>query len=325
MELSREKITAYLKDVSELETSRFIWREAMNDINQNAKKIFERKKTVNKQFNDLQQKMQAAEYEYSAYTHDIYNKNIENAERSKKFKTISSLTKFSLILVVILSILAGCALGKAMDDLESEIIMYIMVPFLIILWVGTPLLVVSIVFSVKSKRATRQTKVIPKETWIGKRTQDYTDSQQELTSLIEKEAQIKERQTVAFESLKAVEKRLNELYALNLIDEKYRKFQAVHTLYDYFKTGRCLVLEGPGGAIATYEEALDRREAIDLLYDIKGILTDISIKQDFLVYEMKRANNKLQRISNNTYEMKEYQRETNERLAHIDEFIDRYR
>ncbi len=332
MELTREGITEYLKTVSELETDLYVWREAMGEANETAKEVYNEKKSATKEYNTLHNEMENVDACYSRYEsslqyeHDKKESGLKN--RVKNFKKIATIIRVAWVLFSVGFVFLLLLIGLLEEDF-AMIVAGIVIACWFSVSLAIPVFIVSSIFAKKAKNAKAQlycgSEIVPKQTWVQEKNQQYTKAKNNYERVKTKEAQVKERQALTFEGAKAVQEQLEKLYSVGILDERYHKLQAVHTLYDYFKTGRALVLYGPGGAIDMYEKALIDGETLDLLYDIRGLLTDMNRKQDFLYYEMQRANSKLQRIANNTYEMKEYQRETNEKLAHMDEFITRYR
>lgn len=89
---------------------------------------------------------------------------------------------------------------------------------------------------------------------------------------------------------------LDSLYAVGLIHPKYRKLVAVATFYDYFDTGRCSALTGPGGAYDTYEYE-QRMGRIETKLDvIISKLDEIIANQQYIGDLMREANATLYRI-----------------------------
>lgn len=90
---------------------------------------------------------------------------------------------------------------------------------------------------------------------------------------------------------------LNQLYSLDIIHPKYRNFVAISSFYDYFDTGRCVTLTGPGGAYATYEEDLRFRRIENRMDVIISKLDEIIDNQQYLGELMREANSTLNHIA----------------------------
>lgn len=96
---------------------------------------------------------------------------------------------------------------------------------------------------------------------------------------------------------------LQKIYSLGIIHPKYRNFVAVSSFYDYFDTGRCNSLTGPGGAYATYEEDL-RFKRIEMRLDtIISKLDEIIANQFFICDLMQKSNAALSRIERQNNQM----------------------
>lgn len=89
---------------------------------------------------------------------------------------------------------------------------------------------------------------------------------------------------------------LNALYSLGIIHPKYRNLVAVSSFFDYFDTGRCISLTGPGGAYATYEEDLRFQRVEARLDIIISKLDEIIANQQYIGQLMQEANSTLYRI-----------------------------
>lgn len=89
---------------------------------------------------------------------------------------------------------------------------------------------------------------------------------------------------------------LDSLYELGIIHKKYRNLVPIASFYDYFDTGRCFVLKGPGGAYATYEEDLRFQRLETKLDVIITKLDEIIENQRMLADLMRESNDTLMRI-----------------------------
>ena len=105
----------------------------------------------------------------------------------------------------------------------------------------------------------------------------------------------------------------NELYSYNIIFEKYRNIVALSTFYEYLMAGRCETLEGVNGAYNIYENELRLNTIITKLDEIKenqymiySKLVDVETSLGTLNNTMEKAVSSLDRISQNTSDMKGY-------------------
>lgn len=96
-------------------------------------------------------------------------------------------------------------------------------------------------------------------------------------------------------------KALDAVYQVGIIHPKYRNIVAITSFFDYFDTGRCFMLTGPGGAYATYEEDLRFKRIETRLDVVISKLDEIVANQQYMAELMREANTTLSRIeaSNN--------------------------
>ena len=105
------------------------------------------------------------------------------------------------------------------------------------------------IHDIRDKKAQKSIYERDLEKYYARKEEDNIRVNRELAIKRELEKQIRQL-TVAKE---ATEKSLNSLYDIGIIHRKNRHMVAVSSFYDYFDTGRCTSLTGPGGAYDTYE------------------------------------------------------------------------
>ena len=108
---------------------------------------------------------------------------------------------------------------------------------------------------------------------------------------------------------------LDSLYALDIIDPKYRNLVALSSIKDYLLSGRCSNLEGNDGAYELYESQLSQKSIVSKLHAVAGDLSNISSGQPTLYQELSKANATVDRVINEL-------RETNENTGLIAYFED---
>lgn len=87
------------------------------------------------------------------------------------------------------------------------------------------------------------------------------------------------------EEYKEAKRILGEIYALELIPQKYRGLVPTATIYGYLVNGRCTIIRGHGGVYDTYEYDLKLGIIINNLMDINKKL-DIVIQNQNKLYEL---------------------------------------
>lgn len=101
----------------------------------------------------------------------------------------------------------------------------------------------------------------------------------------------------AHELLRNTYQARNELYAANVIFEKYRDLVAVSTFYEYLMSGRCTTLEGAYGAYNLYESEIRANLIISKLADIEKSLKKIEQAQYMVYAQLTEMNNSLNQMS----------------------------
>lgn len=92
------------------------------------------------------------------------------------------------------------------------------------------------------------------------------------------------------------DKILKELYAKDIIFEKYRNMVAMTTIYEYFASGRCSSLTGPDGAYNLFESETRQNVVIRELSSINKNLEQIKSNQYVLYTELKKGNEASEQI-----------------------------
>ena len=108
---------------------------------------------------------------------------------------------------------------------------------------------------------------------------------------------IKEKQSEIFTALQDAKSSLRDIYAVNVLPERYRSFCAAATMLGYLQTGRCTAIQGHGGIYDTYEIDMQNRAIITTLEEIKNISLQIEANQQLLLSEMQQANRTLTNIN----------------------------
>lgn len=100
------------------------------------------------------------------------------------------------------------------------------------------------------------------------------------------------------ESLLGTEDVIKKLYDLDVVFPKYRNLVAMCTFYEYLACGRCEALEGPNGAYNIYEAEQRQNLIIGKLDEISNKLDKVIDNQYYLCSEIKKANQSIDKISN---------------------------
>lgn len=96
---------------------------------------------------------------------------------------------------------------------------------------------------------------------------------------------------------------LSKLYTFDVIFPKYRNLVAISTFYEYFASGRVTELEGPNGAYNLYENELRMNLIINKLDIIITKLDEIKANQYALYNELKDTNQIISGIQSDITEL----------------------
>lgn len=92
----------------------------------------------------------------------------------------------------------------------------------------------------------------------------------------------------------------NKLYSFNVIFGKYRNLVALSSFYEYLMSGRCISLEGPGGAYNIYETEIRANQIISQLSDVVNSLEQIKNNQYMAYSQLHEMNVTLARLESKT-------------------------
>lgn len=103
--------------------------------------------------------------------------------------------------------------------------------------------------------------------------------------------------TAAEELLQKTYAARNELYAYDIVFDKYRNPVALSSFYEYLMSGRCSALEGADGAYNIYESEIRANRVIAQLDAVVSSLEDIKHNQYMMYREMCRTNSLLENLN----------------------------
>lgn len=114
----------------------------------------------------------------------------------------------------------------------------------------------------------------------------------------------------------------NELYAYNIIYEKYRNVIALSTFYEYLTSGRCSSLVGADGAYNIYEGEIRADRIISQLDNVISSLEKIKQNQYMLYSELRSINATLSSMDKTMNKALVSIRNTEEHMKHVSENSD---
>lgn len=299
----------YLKYAVEFERNLYVWENAMQSANARMQQLWERQSACEQTLVSVQQQRERLENRFT-YRQDRETTQA-NRYHSKAKKAFSAVIVILILCAIVAVVLAIAAPGEpAMSILVaiSTIFLgfFMLCPIPLIIGIANYSKYKSTqdsnaaVFSPDSQR--RQM------TLLDDQHQRCVQAQEEIR---EEENYLQGRQDEIFDALQNARKNRNTLYAENVLDERYRSFTAVATMYGYLESGRCTSIKGHGGIYDTYENELRQNLIIRNLQEINARLSEIAANQRILVQEVRQANAVLSKISDDLTDI----RQTNAEIA----------
>lgn len=279
-------MSQYLEYVVEFEKYVWIWTNAMNTANNQLQMLYRKRNSLDNAVSQGINENKALNLRYAAQA------NIRKKD-SKKFlkRAVLSVIGFIVIIMVLLVIFV---LNK------SGITKYTEAAYPLV-WGGIFLFFFGI-YNINRYFKNKQSISQMKKFDVNSASEALVKNRKNQAELYrinskEEELKIKEKQSEIFTALQDAKSSLRDIYAVNVLPERYRSFCAAATMLGYLQTGRCTAIQGHGGIYDTYEIDMQNRAIITTLEEIKNISLQIEANQQLLLSEMQQANRTLTNIN----------------------------
>ncbi|CDA89176.1 uncharacterized protein BN710_00019 [Ruminococcus sp. CAG:563] len=279
-------MSQYLEYVVEFEKYVWIWTNAMNTANNQLQMLYRKRNSLDNAVSQGINENKALNLRYAAQA------NIRKKD-SKKFlkRAVLSVIGFIVIIMVLLVIFV---LNK------SGITKYTEAAYPLV-WGGIFLFFFGI-YNINRYFKNKQSISQMKKFDVNSASEALVKNRKNQAELYrinskEEELKIKEKQSEIFTALQDAKSSLRDIYAVNVLPERYRSFCAAATMLGYLQTGRCNAIQGHGGIYDTYEIDMQNRAIITTLEEIKNISLQIEANQQLLLSEMQQANRTLTNIN----------------------------
>ena len=279
-------MSQYLEYVVEFEKYVWIWTNAMNTANNQLQMLYRKRNSLDNAVSQGINENKALNLRYAAQV------NIRKKD-SKKFlkRAVLSVIGFIVIIMVLLVIFV---LNK------SGITKYTEAAYPLV-WGGIFLFFFGI-YNINRYFKNKQSISQMKKFDVNSASEALVKNRKNQAELYrinskEEELKIKEKQSEIFTALQDAKSSLRDIYAVNVLPERYRSFCAAATMLGYLQTGRCTAIQGHGGIYDTYEIDMQNRAIITTLEEIKNISLQIEANQQLLLSEMQQANRTLTNIN----------------------------
>lgn len=279
-------MSQYLEYVVEFEKYVWIWTNAMNTANNQLQMLYRKRNSLDNAVSQGINENKELNLRYAAQA------NIRKKDSKKFFKrAVLSVIGFIVIIMVLLVIFV---LSK------SGITKYTEAAYPLV-WGGIFLLFFGI-YNINRYFKNKQSISQMKKFDVNSASEALVKNRKNQAELYrinskEEELKIKEKQSEIFTALQDAKSSLRDIYAVNVLPERYRSFCAAATMLGYLQTGRCNAIQGHGGIYDTYEIDMQNRAIITTLEEIKNISLQIEANQQLLLSEMQQANRTLTNIN----------------------------
>ena len=307
-----EFMKEYLKQVVTFEKQVYIWENSLNTVNQKCSSLCQEKNTLIQKRDVLSRQIHSIDENIQKDV--IHSKNeIKKLKKGLKKKKI---IKICLVVAIILGVILFFSgpLNIFDDDFESKItntqLLGIAMALISVGW----LLVVTVSFDfwdklfggyTKDELLKEHEKRIQQNYYAVQGSAQKQEMDNEisrinkdiifLNSQIDITEQNKSRLIAPYQEAKKI---LSDIYAMNVLPEKYRSLNAVATLYEYLENGICTTVMGHGGIYDTYEYHIRMGIIIAKMDDILRKLDSIIDNQNYLYREICECNEKMSKIDN---------------------------
>lgn len=279
-------MSQYLEYVVEFEKYVWIWTNAMNTANNQLQMLYRKRNSLDNAVSQGINENKELNLRYAAQA------NIRKKDSKKFFKrAVLSVIGFIVIIMVLLVIFV---LNK------SGITKYTEAAYPLV-WGGIFLFFFGI-YNINRYFKNKQSISQMKKFDVNSASEALVKNRKNQAELYrinskEEELKIKEKQSEIFTALQDAKSSLRDIYAVNVLPERYRSFCAAATMLGYLQTGRCNAIQGHGGIYDTYEIDMQNRAIITTLEEIKNISLQIEANQQLLLSEMQQANRTLTNIN----------------------------
>lgn len=281
----------YLGHAVEFEKYIYIWSNAMTKANSRMRDIYSRR-------GELEKIRDSSKSALESLSDNIEQRKTALSRFAKTYKRRSvialviAIADFVICSIISFAVLRGGNIAYRL---------FMILPIFLGTIIGPVALFIFIRNAAKFKAETKDINYLADDD--SKRRQEIilkdreSNAKNDWSVTVVEESVLKDSQQEISEALQEAKKNLNDIYAQNVLPERYRSFSAVATLYDYLETGRCNAIQGHGGIYDTYENDLRQGLIIERLTEVRDSMRRIEANQQMLYMELEQANSALSSIS----------------------------
>ncbi|MBR3268312.1 MAG: hypothetical protein IKI58_06265 [Oscillospiraceae bacterium] len=311
----------YLRFAVQFEKNYYIWEHALQQVNASMRQLYERR-------NADQTSVQNLQHRCNTIDQPVRRSSLQDSgnDKAKRYQSFSKIALKVVISVIIISAVFGILMAAAFaKDAEGAhrlvgvpvVALSVVIGAMIVCPVGLPAYAFfrakarSAVVPVHSAEYEERSRQREKAQLVNTLYQ----TQHSLQESYEKERALSARQEEIAAAFRTAKSNRENLYAENVLPQKYRNWNAIATMYEYLATGRCTTIQGHGGIYDTYENDVKQGLIISNLQGINARLDVISENQQMLYREFSQANRTLSSIQNSLTNIEKYSAQTAQNTA----------
>lgn len=293
----------YLKYALEFEKYVYIWSRSLNDANSRMKELFAERKQLETARANTIHRLNSLE--------DTSERNRAKKEREASYYRKKSYKTLAVSLLFAIMFLCGFVCSS-LEGTEMKLMMLqnwfeSSTPFSLT-DVGIIFAGIAIIFFIPSLvYRSRAGNIKKEEEELFSRGSDrrqelmlqaqQTEIENSWKENDQAEIVVSQNQEEIWAALNAAKENLSQIYAEDVLPQKYQNLRAVATLYEYLETGRCNTIQGLGGIYSTYELEQVQLAQLEQMIQMNERLSRIEDNQRYICQELRKANMTLSNIS----------------------------
>ena len=300
-------MTDYLRQAYTFEKLHETWKEAKSCGEAKLVRINQRKEALNGNYNSLEARINS--FDVSAKTQ--FNQLEKN---NKKYRNYGLIAICSLLIIFAFMFFRYLPIAGASKAFLTAAFITAGVSFFPIL-IG---IVMLITYKSKKKKLSESNYMGQAANQKNSLINNRENIKEEYQRLLMIEKNTNADLSVINNKLSEIKGILYRFYSSDDLAVKYRNFIAVGTMLDYLITGRCIIIRGDGGIIATYEEDLKHKQVIGELNELKQIGYQVLKNQSVMIQNQERIIDDLNDIGRQVGNIERGMERANEKLDSID-------
>lgn len=306
-----EFMKKYLKQAVIFEKQIYIWENALKTVDKKSAELKEEQSALVEEKSFAEERLSQVDVNVKK---EIENSKYEVKRLSTSIKRIRIFRVCWWIIAILSAIFIISGEVPNPDFMPVQIVGFVLMGIAVVLAMGCLYLAFFDVGIIGDKKdlLREHSQKLHEETHIKEgnlRKQEINDEIVSISTFMQNSCQMINVTKINEEKIKSLlqdaRKTLDDIYAMDVLPEKYRSLNAVATLYEYLENGICTTVMGHGGIYDTYEYHLRLGDILAKLDDILKKLDSIANIQSFLYQEVCECNKKLDKIDDDILSAKQ--------------------